>query len=283
MAHRVVVVSTPDTHKTYTQVGTIIHPDFINNDYPYPGLFIKNPTEHVIKLNPADQKSRHVTKSGSFALRKVMVSGAYYSRYVSKNEVKHLLYEVQCDKNAVLGLAVEICKHFPLFNRKDGAQENINKSECHIHFSSVKLNEGEIDDLNAMIDGIRCAQRLRDTPAEEMNTKDLAQEAIEIGLKSKNMSVEIVKGEQLKARGFGGIYAVAKGADRDGYRTVYLTHIWYKKINFLSYLVILVTWWNIFAKLPCKWSDSLLKGQTRTPHRARSLPRVSCTTAVDLV
>ena len=50
-----------------------------------------------------------------------------------------------------------------------------------------------------------------------MNTKDLAQEAINIALKSKNMSVEVVKGEQLKARGFGGIYAVAKGADRDGY------------------------------------------------------------------
>jgi len=217
MAHRVVVVAVPDTHKTYTQVGTIIHPTFNNNDYPTPGLFIKNPTEHVIKLNPADQKSRHVTKCGSFALRKVMVSSAYYSRYVSKNEVKHLLYEIQCEKNSVLGLAVEICKHFPLFNRKDGAEENINKSECHIHFSSVSLNEGEIKDLNAMIDGVRCAQRLRDTPAEEMNTKDLAQEAIKIGIESENMSVEIVKGEQLKARGFGGIYAVAKGADRDGY------------------------------------------------------------------
>jgi len=217
MAHRVVVVATPDAHKTYTQQGTIIHPDFNNTEYPVPGLFIKNPREHVIKLNPKDQKSRHVSTTGSFAIRKVFVSSAYYSRYVAKNEVKHLLYEVQCEKDSVLGIAVELCKHFPLFNRKDGAQENINKSEVHFWFSNVKLSEGEINDLNAMMDGVRCAQRLRDTPAEEMNTKDLAQEAIEIGLKSKNMSVEVVKGEQLKARGFGGIYAVAKGADRDGY------------------------------------------------------------------
>lgn len=217
MAHRVIVVSAPDSHKAYTQRGTIIHHDFKNEEYPTPGLFIKNPDEHVVKLNPKDAKSRHVSNSGSFAIRKLFVSKAYYSRYVAKNDVKHLLYEVQCHKSHCLAIAVELCKHFPLFNRKEGAQANIQKSEAHFWFSQCKFSEAEISDLNAMMEGVRCAQRLRDTPAEQMNTKELAQEAINIALKSENMSVEVVKGEQLKARGFGGIYAVAKGADRDGY------------------------------------------------------------------
>merc|ERR1712001_265873 len=112
MAHRVIVVSTPDSHKAYTQRGTIIHHDFDNKAYPTPGLFISNPDEHVVKLNPKDAKSRHVSDSGSFGIRKLFVSGAYYGRYVAKNCVKHLLYEVQCDKKHCLAIAVELCKHF---------------------------------------------------------------------------------------------------------------------------------------------------------------------------
>ena len=46
---------------------------------------------------------------------------------------------------------------------------------------------------------------------------ELAQEVAAIGLNSKNMSVEVIKGEELKLRGFGGIYAVGKGGTKPGH------------------------------------------------------------------
>ncbi|KAJ3225863.1 putative aminopeptidase npepl1 [Clydaea vesicula] len=109
-----------------------------------------------------------------------------------------------------------ICTHFSLYDRttspKDAAKS--------VNVSFITLDESVVDyeKLRVLSQGIRLAARLTDMPASELNTQTYVEEvnAVYKDLVSKgfkNLNLEVIKGEELKAKGLGGIYGVGKAAE----------------------------------------------------------------------
>lgn len=68
-------------------------------------------------------------------------------------------------------------------------------------------------DLTAVAEGIQLAARLVDTPPNVLSTTAFVEEAMSVarGL-SPSVQVKVIRGEDLKAQGFGGLYGVGKAA-----------------------------------------------------------------------
>lgn len=209
MAEFVAVVSAKPAnfdHHTVIQHFDALLPEF--KDFPT-GLSTLTATKQLIKLDQKKANSRHVTKSGAYELR-THFCGAYGNLIVNKNAAKTIYYEIHCPKQYVQGMAWEMAKHFPLFCRKRGAQENIKNSAAHFHFVNCDLSAGEIENLNAVVKGIRKCQMLRDIPAEDLNTTDLAQHAINIADQYEHVTATVFTGEELVKEGLNAIYAVGR-------------------------------------------------------------------------
>ncbi|KAF0687353.1 Aste57867_20876 [Aphanomyces stellatus] len=66
--------------------------------------------------------------------------------------------------------------------------------------------------LNHTADGIHLAQRLVDAPASELNTDTFVAEARAVASRV-GASITVIRGEELRAQGFGGLYGVGKAAE----------------------------------------------------------------------
>lgn len=210
MAQNVAVVASKPAgsfdHHTVIQHFESSLPEF--DGYPC-GLSTISPTKQLIKLDAKRCKSRHVTKTGAYELR-THFTGAYGGLIVNKKQAKNIYYEIHCPAKHVQGIAFEMAKHFPVFCRKKGAQDAIKNSSAHFHFVDCELSAAAIENLNAVVRGIRKCQMLRDIPPEELNTIELAAHAIEIAEKHDHVSVEVIAGEDLLKRGLNAIYAVGR-------------------------------------------------------------------------
>eukprot|EP00903_Cladosiphon_okamuranus_P008938 g8554.t1 len=68
-------------------------------------------------------------------------------------------------------------------------------------------------DLTAAAEGIQLAARLVDTPPNVLSTTAFVEEAISVARAlSPSVQVKVIRGEELNAQGFGGIYGVGKAA-----------------------------------------------------------------------
>ena len=154
--------------------------------------------------------------------------------------IVHIMVCVE-DKFPVAPVAAALARSFPLFTKKtsvcknkmksqqeddnddeedvdddvDGDEENDERS---IHFTFVD-NEGKVlkNDLEmkaakAAADGVRLACRLVDTHPEELTTTAYAQECRSLFENDDTVTIEEICGEELKEKGYGGIYNVGKGA-----------------------------------------------------------------------
>ena len=154
--------------------------------------------------------------------------------------IVHIMVCVE-DKFPVAPVAAALARSFPLFTKKtsvcknkmksqqeddnddeedvdddvDGDEEN---NERLIHFTFVD-NEGKVlkNDLEmkaakAAADGVRLACRLVDTHPEELTTTAYAQECRSLFENDDTVTIEEICGEELKEKGYGGIYNVGKGA-----------------------------------------------------------------------
>lgn len=111
-----------------------------------------------------------------------------------------------------------MARAFPLYSRKSGNDSS--ESIVNVEFiliendkilSGQALTDGDIDCLNNSVNGIRLAARIVDTPCNEMNVSHFVNEITKIG-RELNLTPTIIRGEELDARGFGGIYGVGKAA-----------------------------------------------------------------------
>lgn len=69
-------------------------------------------------------------------------------------------------------------------------------------------------DLTAVAEGIQLAARLVDTPPNVLSTTAFVEEAMAVarGLPPSTVQVKVIRGEELKDQGFGGLYGVGKAA-----------------------------------------------------------------------
>ncbi|KAI5108926.1 putative aminopeptidase NPEPL1, partial [Silurus meridionalis] len=127
-----------------------------------------------------------------------------------------------CEQSDVFASACAIARAFPLFTRRSTSCTT-EKKHVTVEFLIVGQDGNHLDPfmletLNSTADGVRLAARIVDTPCSEMNT-DHFLEARYLSLEVKAVACElgisptIIRGKELKQRGFGGIYGVGKAAE----------------------------------------------------------------------
>ncbi len=67
-------------------------------------------------------------------------------------------------------------------------------------------------DLTAVAEGIQLAARLVDTPPNVLSTTAFVEEALSVARGLPQVQVKVIRGEDLKTQGFGGLYGVGKAA-----------------------------------------------------------------------
>lgn len=122
-----------------------------------------------------------------------------------------------CERADVFASACAIARAFPIFSRRSSASRSrVEKKLVTVEFvlvgqDSSPLTPKELECLNNTADGVRLAARIVDTPCNEMNTDHFLAEIKAVGTEL-GITPVIIRGEELKQRGFGGIYGVGKAA-----------------------------------------------------------------------
>ncbi|XP_067631865.1 probable aminopeptidase NPEPL1 isoform X2 [Eurosta solidaginis] len=172
--------------------------------------------------------SRHNTPSRSHAITRLIKT-----HIMNANEENIVIV---CDRTDLFASACAVARAFPLYSRKTSGH---NKGEIRTFAdmndvgtndnTSPKINvefvviesDGQIseeplsaDDIGCIEEaarGIRLAARLVDMPCNEMNVGHFVNEA-EIVAEELCIRPTVIRGEELRERGFGGIYGVGKAA-----------------------------------------------------------------------
>ncbi|XP_041061223.1 probable aminopeptidase NPEPL1 [Carcharodon carcharias] len=121
-----------------------------------------------------------------------------------------------CERSDVFASGCAIARAFPLFSRRSSASRRTDKRVVTVEFLLVGQNNGPVEEttlecLASAADGIRLAARIVDTPCNEMNTDTFLEEIKMVG-NALGIVPTIIRGEELKEQGFGGIYGVGKAA-----------------------------------------------------------------------
>uniref|UniRef100_D4A3E2 Aminopeptidase-like 1 n=1 Tax=Rattus norvegicus TaxID=10116 RepID=D4A3E2_RAT len=121
-----------------------------------------------------------------------------------------------CEQPEVFASACALARAFPLFTHRSGASRRTEKRTVMVEFFLVGQDNGpvEVSTLQCLTnatEGVRLAARIVDTPCSEMNTDIFLEEISQVG-RELGITPTIIRDEQLKTKGFGGIYGVGKAA-----------------------------------------------------------------------
>uniref|UniRef100_A0A674PC22 Aminopeptidase like 1 n=1 Tax=Takifugu rubripes TaxID=31033 RepID=A0A674PC22_TAKRU len=122
-----------------------------------------------------------------------------------------------CEHSDVFASSCAIARAFPLFTRRSSSSRRAEKKNVTVEFLIVEqdsstLDAAELECLSNAADGVRLAARIVDTPCNEMNTDHFLDEIRAVGTEL-GITPVIIRGEELKQKGFGGIYGVGKAAE----------------------------------------------------------------------
>eukprot|EP00128_Syssomonas_multiformis_P000869 Colp12_sorted_trinity150504_noHs@1533 len=143
---------------------------------------------------------------------------------VSRTQVVLALSGEHAVKDAALATVCAIARAFPTYTRKENAKETASELELQISlFHSSGQRFVSSDDvgqpldafllrLNAAAKAVRQTAAYVDMPCNELHAGTFVEEARRIAQGLHNVSIEVVQGEELQERGFGGIYGVGKAA-----------------------------------------------------------------------
>lgn len=114
--------------------------------------------------------------------------------------------------------ACAVSRAFPVYSRKTGRDND--EVQANVEFVVVEndkivkifLTESDIECLTNVSESIRLAAKIVDMPCNEMNTLHFLEEITKIA-NDLNLEPKIIRGEELRERGFGGIYGVGKAAN----------------------------------------------------------------------
>ncbi|MGH0187675.1 UNVERIFIED_CONTAM: hypothetical protein FKN15_025898 [Acipenser sinensis] len=125
--------------------------------------------------------------------------------------------QMVCERSEVFASACAIARAFPLFTRRSSATRRTDKRVVTVEFIIVGQDSGPLDAptlecLANAADGVRLAARIVDTPCNEMNTDHFLEEIKAVG-NELGIVPTVIHGEELKKKGFGGIYGVGKAAE----------------------------------------------------------------------
>lgn len=108
--------------------------------------------------------------------------------------------------------AAATSRSFPLYHTKTSKKGDQPVKTARVAFLGAdgqSLEASATDKATAI--GVRLAARLVDTPCSEMNTDHMVAEARRVA-QATNTGIEVIRGHELRERGFGGLWGVGKAA-----------------------------------------------------------------------
>jgi len=134
---------------------------------------------------------------------------------------------VVCERDHVVALSCAVAKQRPLFSHKAGsASEAANEVMiCPVNSNgdSHLQNDDDVRPVQAIVDGVRLAASLVDAPTHDVNVSQIVAEAEKVASET-GAKLTVIRGDELKEKGFGGIYGVGK-ASCDPPALVILSHM----------------------------------------------------------
>ncbi|XP_037884419.1 probable aminopeptidase NPEPL1 isoform X2 [Glossina fuscipes] len=208
------------TEETFTKAVACLHPSPTDKI----SLYLDVASLAAVPL----KCSRHNTPSRAHAITRLVKNNT-----LNVNEENVVIV---CERSDLFASACAVVRAFPLYSRKTAnnpnarvtnsdtdiknANDNFGKTLVNVEFIVVEKNgtiaRNELDavDLKCLQEvekAIRLTARIIDTPCNEMNVDNFVEEIKRIA-RELNCESTIIRGEQLRERGFGGIYGVGKGA-----------------------------------------------------------------------
>lgn len=152
--------------------------------------------------------SRHNSDSRAHALTKLVQSN---TSGVTETIV------VVCERDNLFASGCAVARAFPLYSRKtvkSGVTVNAEKVTVSVEFVLVggsAVTDQDVEVLTHAAKGIRLTAKIVDAPCNEMNVSGFLRE-IQAVAKELDLVPKIIRGEELRDKGFGGIYGVGKAA-----------------------------------------------------------------------
>lgn len=165
--------------------------------------------------------SRHNAPSRSHALTKIVRSTTVG---VDESIV------IVCERSDVFASACAVARAFPLYSCKTSNNPNHGSSTTvSVEFLVVSGSDSGAGEINGVVeetslscedlqcltntsDGIRLAAKIVDAPCNKMNV-DLFLQEVQSVAAAVGASLHTIRNEELKEKGFGGIYGVGKAAE----------------------------------------------------------------------
>ncbi|XP_026325437.1 probable aminopeptidase NPEPL1, partial [Hyposmocoma kahamanoa] len=181
------------------------------------------------------RRSRHAAPSRSHALAKLVSARA------ARNYDEFIV--LVCRKRDLLACTVAIARSFPLYHARsgpsplgggtkspptrnvtveiqlvkedkaDGESEDEGIGPLDPRLTDNSLSPEELATIQQTADYTRLAAKIADTPCNIMNVDTFIETAIQVAKDLDIQSPVVIRGEELKERGFGGIYGVGKAAE----------------------------------------------------------------------
>jgi probable aminopeptidase NPEPL1 len=164
----------------------------------------------VVLASLPDQVSRHNTPSRSHSIAKILKKHSG-----SRNVL------IVCEREDVYASGCAVGRCFPTYSKK--TKNPPTKEDVNVEFLVVEgertvgldLEEKERILLQDSCTAIQLTARLLDAPCNEMNTMHFLDEILKVEkeLKTFGVTSTVIKGEELRERGFGGVYGVGRAAE----------------------------------------------------------------------
>jgi len=199
--------------------------------------------------------SRHNAPSQPHALANVLKCWDPPSSPTGGISESHIV--IVCFPQDVLSLGCAVARAYPLYSCKTGSvfavkavqdcgnnlpatptKDIVNETkECRVVVEFIvipnisapedfavdrAISRKSLDTIGYLADGIRLAARIVDTPCNYMHTTALVQEAKQVA-QDLGVDILVIKGTELRDRGFGALYSVGKASVEPPYLVV-LTH-----------------------------------------------------------
>ncbi|KAJ3058616.1 putative aminopeptidase npepl1, partial [Quaeritorhiza haematococci] len=119
-------------------------------------------------------------------------------------------------KEEAFAAGCAVAKAIPLYSRKTGKEVDVNRTVRVVFVLQEGSTEGiNYNEIQLAANGIRLAARLTDMPTSELNTDTYLDEvkAVLRRLEPFGVTMKVIRGEELKEKGFGGLYGVGMAAD----------------------------------------------------------------------
>jgi probable aminopeptidase NPEPL1 len=151
--------------------------------------------------------SRHNTPSQAHSLTKLVQA--------ERKKGRQTLIIVVCERGELLASGCAVARAFPTYSSKTASTppQTVTVGFIVVGGGASPVTDDDIKCLSAECEGIRLAAEIVDAPANEMHTDTFIEKIQEVAGKLGLEPPLVIQGEELREKGFGGIYGVGKAAE----------------------------------------------------------------------